>query len=80
MFSAKATNATIEHNIDINWGKVDERLLHLVMHGTQRRNASFVATMITQQILRETKESRNSPSKGPTKHSKYSVSEREEQR
>ena len=48
MFSAKATNAIIEHNIDINWGKVDERLLHLVMHGTQRRNASFVAIMITQ--------------------------------
>jgi len=37
MFSAKATNAIIEHNIDINWGKVDDRLLHLVMHGTQSR-------------------------------------------
>ena len=48
MFSAKAANAIIEHSIAINRGKVDDRLLHLVMHGTQRRNARFVAIMITQ--------------------------------
>ena len=80
MFSAKATNATIEHNIDINWGKVDERLLHLVMHGTQRRHASFVAIMITQLHSARNKGVKKFPIKGPTKHSKYSVSEREEQR
>jgi hypothetical protein len=34
MFSAKAANAIIEHNIAIKWGKVDDRLLHLVLHGT----------------------------------------------
>jgi hypothetical protein len=79
MFSAKATNAIIEHNIDINWGKVDDRLLHLVMHGTQRRNASFVAIMITQLHSARNKGVKKCPLKGPTKHSKYSVSGREEQ-
>jgi hypothetical protein len=41
MFSAKAANAIIEHNIAINWGKVDDRLLHLVMHGTQSRECEL---------------------------------------
>ena len=41
MFSAKAVNAIIEHNIVINWGKVDNRLLHLVMHGTQSRECEL---------------------------------------
>jgi hypothetical protein len=31
MCSAKAANAIIEHIIAINWGKVDDRLLHLVV-------------------------------------------------
>ena len=38
IFSA---NAIIEHNIAINWGKVDDRLLHLVMHGTQSRECEL---------------------------------------
>ena len=41
MCSAKAANAIIEHNIAINWGKVDDRLLHLVMHGTQSRECEL---------------------------------------
>ena len=39
--SAKAPNAIIEHSIAINWEKVDYRLLHLVMHGTQSRECEL---------------------------------------
>ena len=80
MFSAKAANAIIEHSIVINWGKVDDCLLHLVMHGTQRKNACFVAIMITQLHSARNKGIKKFPSKGTTQHSKYSVSGREEQR
>ncbi|CAC5368457.1 unnamed protein product [Mytilus coruscus] len=41
LFSAKAANAIIEHNIAINWGKVDDRLLHLVMNGLQSRECKL---------------------------------------
>ncbi|CAG2187292.1 unnamed protein product [Mytilus edulis] len=41
LFSAKAANAIIEHNIAINWGKVDDRLLHLVMNGLQSRECEL---------------------------------------
>lgn len=34
MFTAKAAAAITEHNIVINWAKVDERLLNQIMHGT----------------------------------------------
>jgi hypothetical protein len=32
--SAKAANAIVEHNVVINWAKVDDRMLNLIMHGT----------------------------------------------
>ena len=67
MFSAKAANAIIEHNIAINWGKVDDRLLHLVMHGTQRGNANFVAIMITQLHSARNKGVKKFPLKRPHK-------------
>ncbi|CAG2227598.1 unnamed protein product [Mytilus edulis] len=41
LFSAKAATAIIEHNIAINWGKVDDRLLHLVMNGLQSRECEL---------------------------------------
>ena len=37
-FSAKAANAIVEHNVVINWAKVDDRILNLVMHGTPNRH------------------------------------------
>jgi hypothetical protein len=67
MFSAKAANAIMEHNIDINWGKVDDRLLHLVMNGTHRRNASFVEIMITQLHSARNKGVKKFPLKRPHK-------------
>lgn len=41
MFSAKAANAIIEHNVVISWAKVDDRLLHQVMHGTPSRECEL---------------------------------------
>ena len=67
MFSAKAANAIIEHNIAINWGKVDDRLLHLVMYGTQSRNASFVSITITQLNSARNKGVKKFPFKRPHK-------------
>ena len=37
MFSAKAATAITEHNILINWSKVDDKLLNLVTHNVQSR-------------------------------------------
>ncbi|CAG2189577.1 unnamed protein product [Mytilus edulis] len=37
MFSAKAAAAIVEHNIVINWSKVDDKLLNLVTHNVQSR-------------------------------------------
>lgn len=37
MFSAKAAAAITEHNILINWSKVDDKLLNLVTHNVQSR-------------------------------------------
>ena len=67
MFSTKAANAIIEHIIAINLGKVDDRLLHLVMHGTQRSYASFVAIMITQLHSARNKGVKKFPLKRPHK-------------
>lgn len=41
MFSAKAAMAIQEHNIVINWSKIDERLLNLVTHNVQSRACNF---------------------------------------
>jgi hypothetical protein len=37
-FSAKAANAIVEHNVVINGAKEDDRMLHLIMHGTPSRH------------------------------------------
>ena len=37
MFSAKAAAAITEHNILINWFKVDDKLLNFVTHNVQSR-------------------------------------------
>ena len=37
MFSAKAAAAITEHNILINWFKVDDKFLNLVTHNVQSR-------------------------------------------
>ncbi|CAC5368336.1 unnamed protein product [Mytilus coruscus] len=41
ILEAEAANAIIEHNIAINWGKVDDHLLHLVMNGLQSRECEL---------------------------------------
>ena len=40
-FSAKAANAIVEHNVVINWAKVDDRMLNLIMHGTPSRHCEL---------------------------------------
>ena len=81
IFSAKAPNAIIEHSIAINWGKVDYRLLHLVMHGTQSRECELCGDYDHTTKFCEKQRSKEIPlQKSPTKYGKYSVSGRENQR
>ncbi|CAC5400395.1 unnamed protein product [Mytilus coruscus] len=60
LFSAKVPNAIIEHNIAINWGKVDDRLLHLGMNVLQSRECELcgdydhTTTFYRKQVYQET--------------------------
>lgn len=79
MFSTKAANAIIEYNVVINWGKVDDRLLHLVMHGTESRECQLCgdfdhATKFCSKQMQKSEPQRSLPEKSVTSNSESSSS------
>ncbi|CAC5388157.1 unnamed protein product [Mytilus coruscus] len=72
LFSAKAVNAIMEHNIAINWGKVEDRLLHLVMNANLRlsgKTPSSILKFIKYVILGAKASDDNLMKNGPTSSS-----------
>ncbi|CAG2189573.1 unnamed protein product [Mytilus edulis] len=49
MFSAKAAAAIVEHNIVINWSKVDDKLLNLVTHLFKAEHVLTAGNLTTHQ-------------------------------